>query len=644
MATAAVEMINGAHTDPQLYAMKVHQKYQEERVKRTRPDGNFQYVEPGKDGKLRSFLDDPWVDESTINSSSKDLIDGTYSKFLIIGAGLGGLLFAVRLIESGVSPSDVRFIDAAGGFGGTWYWNRYPGLMCDIESYIYLPLLEEMDYMPKQKYASGSEIRQYSNAIAKKYGLSDKGIFHRVVKNMTWDDSKKEWNLKVAVYGEEVVDATLNAQFVIMATGLLVLPKLPGVSGIDSFNGSVFHTSRWDYSVTGGSPEDATLTKLHDKNVGIIGTGATAVQAIPVLARHAKHLYVFQRTPSSVNRRDNRPTDPADWKTSIANKKGWWWERNANFAAFICQNDPLPEVNLVDDEWSKLKTYAALVGSAKPVNPEDAAAHVTDLYAKDFPYAEAVRARTSQIVKDQETAEKLKHWYPTWCKRPCFHDEYLQTFNQPNTTLIHTDGNGISGITAKGVLVGEKEYSVDVLIIATGYESPSKYIDAPTRAGIAVTGRGGLNLSQKLLGTGDTLHGIASRDFPNLFWPGPSQAGVTASQVLVLDTLSRHVASIISTAEKQKSGRVTIEPTTEAETQWGFRVASMSAAGSAMIGCTPGYLNAEGMMDMVTQLPPEEQLKMAKKGIWGRGFHDYARVLEEWRNEGSLQGLEINVS
>lgn len=642
MALSTVAEDNEVPIDMQAYAMKIQQKYQEERAKRFRPDGNFQYVEPAKDGKLRNFLKDPWVAHEKHASSSNEAVDGSYSKFLIIGAGFGGLLFAARLIEAGISPSDIRFIDCAGGFGGTWYWNRFPGLMCDVESYIYMPLLEEMNYMPKHKYAFGIELRDYVNAIASKYDLSDKGIFRREVKSMAWDDDKKEWHVSTRAYGTDALDATLNAQFVIMATGLLVSPKLPGVPGVESFNGDIFHTSRWNYDVTGGSPEDPSLPKLKDKSVGIIGTGATAVQAVPVLAKYAKHLHVFQRTPSSVSRRDNRPTDPEEWRTSVANKKGWWRDRNSNFAILLAQSEPLPEVNLVGDEWSKNRAYCALVGWGNPLKHEDVPAHVADLYARDFPYAEAVRARTAAIVKDPETAEKLKHWYPSWCKRPCFHDEYLQAYNEPNVTLVHTDGQSISNITPNGVVVGDKEYPVDVLIMATGYESPAKYIDTPSRAGINVTGRGGINFTQKFSEAGDTLHGVTTRDFPNLFWSGPGQAGATANNVFLLDTLSQHVAYIISTAEKQKPGRITIEPTAEAETAWGYEIAARAAAGAAMVGCTPGYLNAEGALDMVVQLPPEEQMKMAKRGIWGLGLMDYSRVLDEWRNQGNLPGLEVN--
>lgn len=640
MAAADVQT-NGAPVDMQAYAMKVQQKYQEEKNKRFRPDGNFQYVEPAKDGKLRSFLNDPWVEQD--KTASQEAVDGSFSKFLIVGGGFGGLLFAVRLIESGVSPSDIRFVDSAGGFGGTWYWNRYPGLMCDVESYIYMPLLEEMNYMPKHKYAMGTELRDYANSIAEKYELSDKGVFSRGVKSMTWDNDKKEWQVQTTANGTNTPDATLRAQFVIMATGLLVAPKLPGVPGIESFNGNIFHTSRWDYKATGGSPKDPILTNLKDKKVGILGTGATAVQAVPHLAQYAKHLYVFQRTPSSVNTRDNKETDPSEWKHVIANKKGWWWDRNINFSSHLTHTEPIPEVDMVDDWWSKNKAYCALIGYNKPIKPEEIPAHIGSLYAADFPYGEAVRARTVQIVKDQETAEKLQHWYPSWCKRPCFHDEYLQAYNSPNVQLVHTDGKSIDKITPTGVVVDGKEYPVDILILSTGYESPTKYSDVAARAGIAVTGRNGLNFTEKFANAGDSLHGVTTRDFPNLFWSGPGQAGATANNVVVLDTLAGHVAYMVSTAEKQKPGqRVTIEPTMEAESAWGMRVGSLATAGAAMMGCTPSYLNAEGMIDMIAQLPPEEQFKMAKRGIWGRGMIDFMKVLEEWRNEGSMQGLDVN--
>jgi cation diffusion facilitator CzcD-associated flavoprotein CzcO len=302
--------------------------------------------------------------------------------------------------------------------------------------------------------------------------------------------------------------------------------------------------------------------------------------------------------------------------------------------------------NLVDDEWSRLPTYYALTGSPRTVLPQDAPAFVGELYARDIPYAEKVRARVSQLVKDPKTAEELKHWYPSWCKRPTFHDEYLQAFNNPNVTLVHTDGKSVSSITPNGVVFEDKEYPVDVLIFATGYESPFKYNDPSSRSAITIIGRYGRNLSQKLSQDfGNTLHGVATHDFPNFFWNGTMQAGISANVVFTLDALARHIAYIITSASKGKSGKIIIEPTVEAENQWGLQIASTATAGAAMIGCTPSYLNAEGMVDkMRASIPPEMQLKAASRGIWFKGVSDYVKVIEAWRENGKLEGFEVNTA
>ena len=492
-----------------------------------RPDGSSQYIELSRTDQFQNFPDDLWAD----NGESENNFDGSHFKFLIVGAGYGGILLAVRLIEAGIPASDIHLVDTAGGFGGTWYWNRYPGLMCDIESYIYMLLIEEMGYVPENKYEYGPELRAHANAIADKWGFKDRAIFRHEVKNVNWDDKRKEWIVRMMnIAGDPgSKEITVRSDFVLMSPGVLHHPKLPGVPGIETFQGTTFHTSRWDYDSTGGSPTDPSLTKLHDKSVGIIGTGATAVQLVPAVARWAKHLYVFQRTPSSVNRRDNKPTDPEDWKENIATKKGWWRSRNESYNACVAQSLPPNTTNLVDDEWTRIPTYFGLVGSPRTINPAEASAFVTDLYAKDIPYAEKVRARVSEIVKDDKTAEKLKHWYPSWCKRPTFHDEYLQAFNQPNVTLVHTDGKSVSHIISRGVVFADKEYPVDTFIFATGYEIPAKRADHASRAGIDVVGRSGRNLTQKFAEKVDTLHGVMTRDFPNLLWTGPAQAGISTN-------------------------------------------------------------------------------------------------------------------
>lgn len=337
----------------------VQQKYTEERAKRIRADGAAQFVDVEQSDQKR-LADDPWADHAALNAATPALKDGDSVKFLILGTGFSGMLFAVRLIQAGFSASDIRFVDAAAGFGGTWYWNRYPGLMCDVESYIYLPLLEETGYIPKHKYSYGTEIREHSERIASKWGFSENALWRAFAHRADWDDDAKRWKVEVTEGrgpAEPPRILHVTAQFVFAGSGVLNFPHMPKLPGLDKFQGKVFHTSRWDYGVTGGSQTDPSLELLKDKRVGIIGTGATAVQVVPHLAKWSKQLYVFQRTPSAVDERGQRSTDMDEWKTKIASGPGWQRARSANFHAWHTDSAAPGEPNLVDDGWSRIRSY-----------------------------------------------------------------------------------------------------------------------------------------------------------------------------------------------------------------------------------------------------------------------------------------------
>jgi cation diffusion facilitator CzcD-associated flavoprotein CzcO len=501
--------------------------------------------------------------------------------------------------------------------------------------------------MPKHKYAYGPELREYAESIADKFELRDKTMFQAEVKDLTWDDNEKEWVVKMAKKptGQENPYLIVRASFVIAASGLLNCPQLPGIPGLEKFQGHSFHTSRWDYSFTGGSPTDPSLTNLKDKKVGIIGTGATAIQAVPHLGKWAKELFVFQRTPSSVDERKNRPTDAEWWAREIEGKKGWQRKRNENFNAFICNASPPPPTDMVADAWTEMPSFSGLIGGPAKVSMESIPAHVGTLHALDFPRQERVRRRVEQIVKDKTVADKLKAWYPGWCKRPCFHDDYLPTFNLPNVTLVDTDGKGVDSITENAVVVGDTEYKLDLLIFSTGFRSPGAGGSPGFRAGISISGRDGQSLDQKFAKGVATLHGAMSRGFPNLFWPGPLQAGATANQMFVLDQLARHIAYILSESarraaqEPQQGQKFTVEPTSEAEEEWSMQILSRAASFAGLAGCTPGYLNLEGDMDRISGM--EAQMKAARGAIWGEGIADYVDVIEDWRVQGNLRGLEV---
>ena len=639
------------------------QKYHEERTKRLKAEGNSQYIDLATSDKFRRFQDDPWVDLDAEGVANPALKDGSQHKFVILGAGYGGLLFAIRLIQAGMDVKDICIVDSAGGFGGTWYWNRYPGLMCDVESYTYMPLLEETNYMPKHRYAFGPELLQYANSMADKYGLRGRASFRMETKDLTWDDDAKEWIITL-LHGQDSSHKgsilTVRSQFVIAAGGLINNPKLPGIPGIEDFQGHSFHTSRWDYAYTGGSPTDPTLTNLKGKRVGIIGTGATAVQAVPHLAKYAKELYIFQRTPSSVDVRGNRPTDAEWWTKQFASKPGWQAERTANFNAHVTNASPKPSTDLVNDGWTKMPSFSGLLGSSstRGLTPDKIPQYLSTLHALDYPRQDRIRARVDAIVHDPHTASKLKPWYAGWCKRPCFHDEYLQSFNQPNVHLIDTDGRGVEALTTDAVITANNNgttttsTALDALIFGTGFRSPA--IGSPaSRAGMNITGRNGLSLDDKWAAGVATLHGVVSRGFPNLFFPGPVQAGATANQMFVLTELSKHVVYMISTAEKQaqaqgkgaggkgKGKKVVVEPSAAAEEEWSMCVLAGAGAFAGIIGCTPSYYNREGEADKVMGMGVEAQMKAGRGGIWGPGIMDYVDVIEGWRDEGGMRGIEV---
>ncbi|EEB91388.1 hypothetical protein MPER_10257, partial [Moniliophthora perniciosa FA553] len=448
--------------------------------------------------------EDIWVDHAALNAQKSPLEDGTSIKALVLGAGYGGLFFAARLIQAGFSPNDIRLVDSAGGFGGTWYWNRYPGLMCDVESYCYMPLLEETGYIPKHKYAYGPELLQHANRIAEKWDLKDKGLFRSEVKTLDWDDSGKSWVVKIEEYrgpNEEKKVLTVRAQFIFLAFGVLNFPHIPKIPDMEQFKGHMFHTSRWDYTYTGGSPDDWTMSNLKDKRVGIIGTGATAVQAVPQLAEWAKELYVFQRTPSSVDVRGQRETDPLVWQNEIAAKKGWQRERQLNLASY-CSNTPNGP-NMVNDGWTASPAYSVIIGGTRYgiITPDKIAEFTGNMFALDMERAHRIRTRVDEVVKDPMTAEKLKPWYPVWCKRPCFHDDYLPTFNKPDVHLVDTDGKGVERFTENGIVANGKEYPIDVLILSTGYRSPADGSGSPAyRANLVIHGRNGLDMEEKWAG------------------------------------------------------------------------------------------------------------------------------------------------
>jgi cyclohexanone monooxygenase len=580
-------------------------KYRAERDKRLRTEGNEQYVEIK--GRFAHYLEDPYVAPITRAPLTDEM------EVVVIGGGFGGLLAGARLREAGIS--DIRIIEKGGDFGGTWYWNRYPGAACDIESYIYLPLLEEVGYMPVEKYTRAPEILKYCRQIGEHFDLYKGAVFQTEVTELRWDDTASRWIIKT-----NKGDA-MRARFVIMANGPLHRPKLPGIPGVESYKGHSFHTSRWDYGYTGGDPM-GNLTGLKDKVVGIIGTGATSVQCVPHLGASAKHLYVFQRTPSSIDVRNNRPTDP-EWVKSL--KPGWQQARMDNFNALISGVEQ--DEDLVNDGWTDIIVNLGVVARnrGQKTNGKNAGKL---LELADFRKMEQIRARAEAIVKDPNVAEALKPYYRQFCKRPCFHDEYLDTFNRPNVTLVDTQGKGVERITEKGIVANGKEYELDCLIYGTGFEVGTGYA---RRAGYEVYGRGGQSLTDKWKDGVATFHGFFSRGFPNMFIVSNAQSGFTANFPHMLSAQSHHMAYVIKhCADRQVR---TLEASQEAESEWIETIMDVAMQRQKVLEeCTPGYYNNEG----------KPSAAAVRNGPYGAGSIAFIELLEKWRAEGSLQGLELN--
>ena len=581
-------------------------KYRVERDKRLREDANDQYNEIK--GEFSNFIEDPYI---TMDIDREPLTDEV--EVAIIGGGFGGLIAGARLSELGFE--DIRIIEKGGDFGGTWYWNRYPGAACDTEAYIYLPLLEELDYVPSQKYAHAPEILSHSKNIAEKYGLYENACLQTEVTGMQWDAPASRWVIQTNRQDR------FKAKFVIMSNGPLHRPKLPGIEGINSFSGHTFHTSRWDYEYTGGDSNGA-LEGLRDKRVAIIGTGATAVQCTPHVGEAAKQLYVFQRTPSSIDVRANRKTDP-EWAASL--KPGWQKERMDNFN-ILCSGGVVEE-DLVKDGWTEI--IRNLISMANYRGEDTNWDEVPKLMEiADFQKMEQIRARAAELVEDPKTAESLKPYYRQFCKRPCFHDSYLQTFNRDTVELVDTNGQGVERITQRGVVAGGKEYEVDCIIFATGFEVGTSYV---RRSGYDVTGLDGINLSDKWAEGMRTLHGVMTSGFPNLFIISNSQAGFTTNFPHAMDETSQHIGYILNECRKDNLASIDVEK--EAEDKWVEEIIGVSRfASDFQESCTPGYYNNEG----------KPNPKSVQNGPYGKGSRPYFRITAAWREEGNMAGIKRN--
>ena len=607
------DLIGPLEFDPR----ELKKKYELERDKRILPDGNGQYV-PTVDGKFADFAKDPWADP---DFSRAPIVDHT--EVIIAGGGFGGLLVGARLREAGFS--DIRIIEEAGDFGGTWYWNRYPGAMCDIEAHIYLPLLEELNYAPRHRYTYAPEILEHSRRIGRHYGLYDKACFQTVITSARWLEDEAKWLVETS-RGDR-----MTAKYFVLACGRQSLPKLPGIPGIDAFEGHAFHSSRWDYRYTGGD-STGQLVGLRDKHVAVVGTGATAVQIVPEVAKVGQTACGLSKDAVL----DRRPRATADGcrlggHVEAGLAKGATRELPASH--FDHPSGDELRRRWLDRDLGHAAADVDKGNGRQACSPADAGGGWLRAEIADYRAMNVLRSRVDDVVKDPATAAALKPWYRWFCKRPCFHDDYLEAFNRPNVRLVDTQGRGVERLTKHGIAVGEREYKADCIIFATGFEAGITY----TRLiGFDIIGRDGIRLGDHWRDGVRTLHGMTTDKFPNCLLVGGNQQTVAAvNAVHLLDEQARHLAYTLSEAERRGASR--LEPSTDAVDAY-VDVIRSSPRNKAQVefyaSCTPGYYNGEG------KATRSEDLFVG--GRYADGPMPFYELLATWRADGNLEGLHLS--
>lgn len=584
-------------------------KYRAERDKRLRREGGEQYVRP-TDDLSDNYAHDPFTPVAERDALNEEI------DVAILGAGFSGILAGYQLHKQGVT--NVRNIDHAGGFGGVWYWNRYPGVQCDNDSYCYMPLLEETGYMPSKKFADGWEIQAYCQKMAEDFDLADKALFHTLVESIVWDETIKRWHVKTN-RGDDI-----KARFVIMAGGVMNMPKLPGIPGIHDYKGKMFHTSRWEHDYTGGSWKDPVLDKLADKRVAIVGTGATSVQAVPYIGKYAKQLYVLQRTPSNIDERPNPPTDP-DWVASL--KPGWQQERMANFHTGVQHMFAPGEEDQICDIWTELVRNLCKDLEAEGWPELTMEELMARREAMDFQVMERMRRRVDALVEDKETAEALKPWFRFMCKRPLSNNEYYPAFNRPNVKLIDVSPTqGVERMTEKGFVADGVEYEVDLMVFASGFEVTS---DLKRRWGIdTVTGRGGESIYDHWENGPSTMHGVITDNFPGMFYMGYIQGATNSSTTEQFNRQAEHIAFMIG--ETERRGAQTVAATKEGVEAYVQHCRENEVDMSEFQAeCTPSYFNNEG----------EKNPKWALFKGYMAGWDAFRDMLADWRKLPDLPGV-----
>ncbi len=464
---------------------------------------------------------------------------------VVVGAGIAGLYALKRFRDEGL---EVQVFEAASDVGGTWWWNRYPGARCDIESmdysYSFSPELEQ-EWTWTERYATQPEILRYVNHVADRFDLRRQVRFDTRVTSATWDDDAGRWTVTTD-QGDNV-----SAQFCVMAVGCLSAAKDPEIDGIDTFAGPTYHTGRWPHEGVDFSGQ----------RVGVIGTGSSGIQSIPLIAQQADHLTVFQRTPNFAMPARNRSLDEA-----------WVQERKATYRAHraamleshtgvVVELHDQSALAVSDEEreatyeaaWES-GTLFALLASYNDLLIDPAANETA---------AEFVRRRIRELVHDPEVAELLSpRTYPFGAKRACLDTDYYATFNRPNVSLVDVRATPIVEITPTGLRTTAADFDLDALVFATGFDAMTGPLLGP-----AITGRKGLTLRDAWAAGPRAYLGIAVSGFPNLFTiTGPGSPSVLTNMIVSIEQHVDWVAACIASLRERDLH--TIEATPDAESFW----------------------------------------------------------------------------
>jgi cyclohexanone monooxygenase len=468
---------------------------------------------------------------------------------VIVGAGFAGLYMLHRLRGLGFSA---QVYEEASGVGGTWYWNRYPGARCDVESLEYsYSFSEELDreWRWTERYASQPEILRYLNHVADRFDLRRDIRFETRITSAVFDEENAVWNV-ITSRGERV-----SARFCVMATGCLSAAKKPDFDGLETFRGKCYQTSHWPHEGVDFSGQ----------RVAVIGTGSSAIQAIPIIAEQASHLYVFQRTPNFSVPARNGPLTPEaldDWNANRA----CYRERARKSPFPILTVDMSPRSALATPPEERECAYeerwqrggVSLAGTFSDL--------IVDQQANDTA-AEFVRSKIREIVRDPAVAEKLvPKDYPFAAKRLCVDTGYYATFNRENVTLIDLRSTPIKGITPSGLNTSDASFEVDSIVFATGFDAMTGAL-----ANIDIRGRAGIALKNKWSAGPRSYLGIMTAGFPNLFTiTGPGSPSVLSNMVLAIEQHADWIADCLTYLREQQLA--TIEATEEAENEWVWHV------------------------------------------------------------------------